>query len=310
MPARLSASGFARADACPASHALPCVSTPSGAGAERGTQAHAFYEAISAGVSREEALAQVADQRLRQMLAAVDLAEVPVGRAEVAYAYDPRTGQARELGGAGRRDYQRAAAHEIPGTVDLVALALPTHALVVDWSTDHDLDVPAKRAQVEVYQLMVARTHGLTQVLGAIGHHRHDGTLAWHRWSLDAWDLTEVAARVRRTVERVERARELVATGQTPDVTAGAHCRDCRAWLACPATAQAVALLRGDPPADPAALGRAYEAARAVERLAEHTRELARAAVERDGALPLGDGRRLICTEDTRGRKSLRAVRA
>lgn len=313
MPASLTASGLARAAACPASHALPSVATPGGAGARRGTLVHAFYEAVNAGTSRDEALAQVPDATVRAMLAAIDLAEIPVGRAEVAFAYDWRTGRARELGSAGHRDYRSARPTEIPGTVDLLALDLPRSATVIDWSTDHDLDVPAKRAQVDVYLLMVARAYGLTQVHGAIGSHRHDGALAWHRWGLDVWDLAELGSRVKATVERAEAARALVAVGRTPDVTMGGHCRDCRAFLACPGVAGAVRLFLETTSAEgmaPADLGAAYDRVRMAERSIEQLRDAARLAVERDGALPLPGGKRLVSSTDSRGRKSLRTVRA
>ena len=312
MPAAVTASGLARATVCPAAYALPAVETPAGIGAARGAMVHAFYEAVNAGTSREAALAAVTDATVREMLAAIDLAEVPIGRAEVSFAYDWRRGTARELSGASHRDYSSLRPGELAGTVDLLSLDLARGtALVIDWSTDHDLDVPAKRAQVEVYQLMVARTYGVQQVLGAIGSHRHDGSLAWHRWALDAWDLGEVGARIKSTLERVEQLRPEVRAGRVPDVVMGSHCRDCRAWLACPGVAGAVRLiLATEEQIEPGALGRAYEAARLAERLSDHVRELARLAVEREGALPLPNAKRLIQTTDSRGRKSLRTVRA
>ena len=318
MPSALTASGIARALVCPAAYALPAVSTPAGIGAARGTLVHAYYEAVNAGVSREEALERVSDLTAREMLAAVDLAEVPVGRAEVAFAWDPRSGKGRELvSSTGHRDYSDLRPGEIAGTVDLLSLDLTRNtALVIDWSTDHDLDVPAKRAQVEVYQLMVARTYGLSQVLGAIGSHRHDGTLAWHRWALDAWDLGEIAARVRSALERIEQTRTVVASGQTPDVSMGSWCRDCKAWLACPGVAQAIRLAQGpglsvsDKAPDLEQLGTAYDAARLAERWSDHVRELARAQVERAGSLALPGGKRLVQSTDSRGRKSLRVIKA
>lgn len=312
----LSASSLLRARRCPPSAALPQVQHAT-AGTSLGHAVHGYLEALNRGTARAEALAALPEEA-RALCVGIEPAEIPLGLPEQAYAYDVQTGRARQLAGTTARDYRTLGPQEIAGTADLVCPAAPGEPwTVVDWSTDHDLDVSAKQAQVDVYLLAVARCHGLPAIHGAIACVRLAGPLAWHRWTRDAWDLAEIATAVRETWERVQRARaarsaheQAHAAPWAPDVTAGAHCRDCRAFLACPATQAAV---RGAGEEQPmgalGALGVAYERARSVERWANAVRDRARLAVETDGPLPLPDGRRLIQTTDSRGRKSLRTVR-
>lgn len=306
----LSASSLLRARLCSASAALPQVQRAT-RGTSLGHAVHGFLEALNRGTPRAEALAALPEEA-RALCVGIEPAEVPVGLPEQAYAYDVRTGAARLLAGTSARDYRSLGPQEIAGTADLVCPAAPGEPwTVVDWSTDHDLDVTAKVAQVDVYILAVARAHGLASVHGAIACVRLAGPLAWHRWTRDALDLADLATGVRETWDRVQRARAARAEHEaahvapwSPGVTVGAHCRDCRAFLACPATTASVRGAGEDAP-----LGAAYERARTVERWADAVRDRARLAVESEGALPLPDGRRLIQTTDSRGRKSLRAVR-
>lgn len=306
----LSASSLLRARRCPPSAALPQVQYAT-TGTSLGHAVHGYLEALNRGTARAEALAALPEEA-RALCAGIEPAEIPLGLPEQAYAYDVHTGRARQLSGTTTRDYRTLTPSEIAGTADLVCPAAPGEPwTVVDWSTDHDLDVAAKQAQVDVYLLAVARCHGLSVIHGAIACVRLAGPLAWHRWTRDAWDLAELASAVRETWERAQRARAARAAHEhahaapwTPDVTTGAHCRDCRAFLTCPATLAAVRAAGEDAP-----LGAAYERARAVERWADSVRDRARLAVETDGPLPLPDGRRLIQTTDSRGRRSLRTVR-
>lgn len=315
-----SASAAPRVTACPASVALPQVSTVR-PGMRLGAAVHAYLEALNRGTDRAAALAAIPDDAARELCAGVDSTQVPIGLPEVAYVYDVRTGAARRItSDGGHRGYGDLPDTAIPGTIDLLVEGRAPTAddpgvrwTVIDWSTDHDLDVAHKRAQVEVYMLAVARAHKVSSIDGAIGTFRLGGALAWHRWTLDGMGLADVAARLRTTHDRAVAARAARAQHErdhdapwTPDVTRGGHCRDCRAFLHCPAT-QAMVRAVGVPDAS---LGAAYLTATVAERWGKDVREQARNAVEKDGFVPMPDGKRLVKRVDKRGTVSLRVVKA
>lgn len=318
-----SASAAPRVTACPPSVALPQVSTVR-PGMRLGEAVHAYLEALNRGTSRDAALAAIPDESARELCAGVDSTQVPIGIPEVAYVYDVRTGAARRLTitdtTGGHRGYGDLPDTAIPGTIDLLVegrAATESDSgvrwTVIDWSTDHDLDVGHKRAQVEVYMLAVARAHRISSIDGAIGTFRLGGALAWHRWTLDGMGLADVAARLRSAHDRAVAAREQRAQHErdhdapwTPDVTRGGHCRDCRAFLSCPAT-QAMVRAVGVPDAS---LGAAYLTATVAERWGDEVRAHAKAAVEAQGHVAMPDGKRLVKRTDKNGRTSLRVVRA
>lgn len=318
-----SASAAPRVTACPASVALPQVSTVR-PGMRLGSAVHGYLEALNRGTARDVALAAIPDDAARELCAGIDSTQVPIGLPEVAYVYDVRSGVARRITATdttgGHRGYGDLPDTAIPGTIDLLVEGRAptaddpgTRWTVIDWSTDHDLDLSHKRAQVEVYMLAVARAHRVSSIDGAIGTFRLGGALAWHRWTLDGMGLADVAARLRSTHERAVAARAARAQHErdhdapwAPDVTRGGHCRDCRAFLSCPAT-QAMVRAIGVPDAS---LGAAYAVAQTAERWGDEVRAHAKAAVEAQGFVPMPDGRRLVKRTDKNNRTSLRVVRA
>ena len=313
-----SASAAPRVAVCPASVALPQVSVTR-PGMRLGSAVHGFLESLNRGTSKADALAAL-DGDAAALCAQIDPTRVPIGVPEIAYAYDVATGRAWRLTVDGHRGYGVTSDTVIPGTIDLLVegrLATATDPgqrwIVVDWSTDHDLDVAAKRQQVETYMLMVARAHNVATVDGAIGTFRLSGELAWHTWSLDAWGLIDVATRLKDAHAAAVRARNARreheinhAAPWSPDVTRGPHCRDCRAFMSCPATAAMVRAV-GVPEAS---LGVAYEVAQTSEKWGKEVRDHARAAVERDGFVPMPGDRRLVKRTDKNNRTSLRVIRA
>jgi hypothetical protein len=287
-----------------------------------GSAVHGYLEALNRGTDRDAALAVIPDAAARELCAGVDPTQVPIGVPEVPYVYDVRTGAARRLTATtgGHRGYGDLSDTAIPGTIDLLVEGRApcgddpgTRWTVIDWSTDHDLDLDHKRAQVEVYMLAVARAHKLPHIDGAIGTFRLGGALSWHRWSLDGMGLADVAARLRAAHDAAVAARHQRAQHErehaapwTPDVTRGGHCRDCRAMLHCPAT-QAMVRAVGVPDAS---IGTAYTVAQTAERWGKEVRDHARQVVDANGFVPLPDGKRLVKRTDKRGTVSLRVVRA
>lgn len=298
----LSASGIARAAACPASCALPCVQSPQSTHASAGSAVHAYLEALQS-LPREQALAAVPEEH-QVWCSAIPLDSIPRGVPEVALAYDVRTGRARRLDTTAR-DYT-VASSEIAGTCDLyVAPTATSPARVIDWKTGTwaQRDPEAHRPQLALYALGLARLHALDEIDAEVVSIGDDGSVSVvARWSFDLDALAEVAASVRRTHERVQTARATAPA--LLDVREGEHCRYCPAWASCPAKLAGIrAVLDNVDLATPEAIGRAYLRASDLERVAEQIRCAAREAAQ-GRSLPTGDGRAVVL--DSRGRLQLR----
>jgi hypothetical protein len=293
----LSASGLARAAACPPAFALPAVARDS-KDAARGRGVHAFLEAIAGGTDRDAALVAT-PPALRELCAAIDVRQVPRGEPEVAFAYDVSTGRARRTG-ARSRGYDAGAA-EIHGTADLIA-----GDVVIDWKTvSQALDVEIARPQLEFYALCLARSDRLPLVHWRIGVIAENGALGWHDGRLDWEQMNDVAAGLRRTWARVmleREARTAQGAGYIPDLVAeGPWCRYCAAWDGCPAKRGVVRLMvegKGDLLAAEQAAD-ALLMARDAETAAERVRRVVGELVDREGEIEATDGRRV--RRDARG---------
>lgn len=299
MSATLTASGIARAHACPAAYALPSVQTPPSTHASAGSAIHAYLEALQT-LPRADALLLVPEEH-RDWCASIRAQEIPRGEPEVALAYDVATGRARRLD-VRERAYT-VGPTEIGGTCDLHIPGEP--ARVIDWKTGtHTSTAPdAHRPQLALYALMVARAEGLDEIRAEVVSIGDDGSVrVVASWDYDLDALADVAAAVRATWHRVQSARAHAV--ETLDVREGEHCRYCPAWSACPAKLAAVRAALGDVSTlTPDAIGRAYVRALDLERWAEQIRATAREASQ-GGALPTGDGRVVVL--DSRGRLQLR----
>lgn len=300
MPASLSGSSLVRAIPCPPSHALPAARQPSTADAKRGIGGHGFFEAIADGTPREDALARVADPETRAVCAKIDVRQVPRGGVtELAIAYDVASGRARRLPVTGRK-YGALPPTEIPGTMDL-AIPDSLEAVVVDWKFARwAFDLETYVPQLDFYSLAWARICGAEGARWRVGVVTDDGAIGWHERRLDWEALAGVAARTRRTHERVMLARaeraahERVNVAQwQPDVTEGMHCAYCDAIAACPSKRAAVGAVMGLDPVtlSPEDAGRAWARAKDAEAVIERLKGAVRAGVETLGPLPTGDGR-------------------
>lgn len=233
--ARPTASGISRAHACPAAYALPATWEESGPAALRGQHGHTFLEALQS-TTREAALA-AAPEDLREQLAALDVSNVARGDAEVGFAVDVPTNQARPLGHISGRKYPTLALSEIGGIADLV---VDGGSGVIDWKFGNiDYVEPAADShQLAFHALALSRVHGLDSVRVAIAHVDLDAsriTYDWHEH--DAMSLEWIANDLREIHASVRKAREQLAAGVVPQTNPGAHCKWCPAAKACPSMA-------------------------------------------------------------------------
>ena len=229
-------SSLEQADACPASHVLPQCDHPAGSGAQTGTTVHRFAQRYVKRWDRETALAEVpVDDPARSLCENFPVESIPVGsRCEVAYAYDPETTAARELGEDLDRGYAAhgLARHEIGGTADLVAILNDDTVLVLDWKTSLPIYLPTVTVsrQLRFLALAACRAYGLTKAKVGYWFISADG-FREEIEDLDVFDLAEIASQVRRTVARIVAAQ----AEETPNVAMGDQCRWCRSKEYCPA---------------------------------------------------------------------------
>jgi hypothetical protein len=166
---------------------------------------------------------------------------------EVAYAYDVATGAGRFLGSNLGRTYPETTPVEFAGTADYVRLE-GASVQVVDLKTGMgDVPHPERNAQLRMLALAAARTHGVDSASVGILH-APEGRTPWWSWAtLDAFELEVVAGELRDLARRIEIARAVVATGQTPRLTVGEHCAYCPARHGCPARVAMAQRLAGEP---------------------------------------------------------------
>lgn len=235
---RLTGSGLGRARKCPPSVVLPQTRTirPD---ATFGDVVHAFLRDVPA-MGVESAIARQPEEH-RAALGIIETDGLPLDpdayAQEVAFAYDPTTDTARELGRGMSRDqaYARARDGEVCCTVDVVGLT-PTAVIVPDYKSGwQDLGPVKENMQLRFGALCAARAYGRDAAEVSIIR-VHPGRTPWHdRASLNVLDIDETAAIVRRIVEAVAAAERALAAGEQLVLTIGPHCTYCPALSACPA---------------------------------------------------------------------------
>lgn len=249
-----SASGLARAIACPASTVLPHEPDRGSDDAARGTALHAYAESIANGMDEAEALAGV-PSAWRETAEALDVRGVldalghdpfadQVLTAEEAFAWNPETGEARSLGVGLGRDYSGAQPGEAVGTADLVLWDATSASLVVaDWKFGHgDMPRASRHPQLRALGLYGGRAYRAERVDVVVIRARTDGGAWLDRASLGASDLEAVGAELRGLARRVESHRQDPASA--PAVP-GEHCRYCLAAVNCPVVPVALAVAQG-----------------------------------------------------------------
>jgi len=236
---KLSGSGFARAEACPASTFLPGVIEPPSVYAKAGVVVHR-YLCLVAEVGVEQAL-ELIDEEWREVCRLLEVEGLPHATPdawafEVAYAWDFVADTARELyRGSGARQYEGLGASEIPGTADLVGMLDASTVIVLDLKTGwKPLGSPVESTQLGFYAVAAARATGATRAL--VGFVRLiDGEPRYIYGTLDEFALEAMAERLKAIVAAASFAEfDYQATGDV-QVVAGDHCQHCPAFLRCPA---------------------------------------------------------------------------
>jgi len=229
----ISASALARVIACPGSEALPQVKRHS-TWADSGIARHLYLSTVGK-VGKEKALLTV-DEEHRQMCEDIDLTGLPTKLApEVAFAWNWRTGEARELGREMNRDYSKLKPNEIPGTIDALGLSSGS-AYLGDYKGFNY--VKAKENPQLLFAAMCAsKVYNKDSAVLEIINIR-DGKNFRNKAIVDAFDLADFEMTLQGAIGRVVKLQKkaAVAEGLGPvPVTEGEHCRYCPAFDACPA---------------------------------------------------------------------------
>lgn len=229
-----SASQLERLSKCPSSAAMPQIQT-STKWSTRGTAVHHYIE-VARTKGRDAALEAV-DEEHHELCSVIDLEALPEGvfAAEVAFAYDVATGEARELGRGRERQYGPLGPFEIPGTADAVAVSMDA-VFVPDWKTGwSEVQPPERNKQLRFLALAAARAYRRDTALVEVVRIREDGS-AWRLGAkLDEFDLAVIAAELRDLHFTIEARRAQFARGEELEVHEGAWCRYCPAYVYCPA---------------------------------------------------------------------------
>lgn len=232
------------AHTCPGSATLPRVAEITD-GMTAGTVRHRFFQRCLEA-DRNTAILEIEDPTLRAMCEALDTDRLPLDpksfAAEVALAWNWRTGAARELGRGLERDYSDRGEDEIVGTADTVGLLGGDGVYVSDFKSRFDQVAPARRnLQLRFYALAAARAYGRDRAVIEICRPT-DGDPWIDRAELDAFDLAEVAEELRDLVRRIQRS-----AADMPVLVAGNHCRRCASIRFCPAQTAIVREVAGEP---------------------------------------------------------------
>lgn len=257
----VTASAIERVVECPASAVLPQTQSTS-IWATSGKNVHSDIEDIVSG-RKETTSAGLTKSHL-----ALPDEALP----EVAFSYDVVTGEAKELGYVGSREYPPVSFSTIVGTADVVGVGAfavgdtgtaRQHISVdiVDWKTNYE-PPPPDSWQMRVLAFMAARARGRSCARTRITHIR--GGISHSHWKI--WlepDFEETEKILRKTYDSVNKLgwkKDKIALG---DVRHGPHCHWCPAYLSCPYPR---ALLRNNVDTESSALLTNFDAANAYSK--------------------------------------------
>lgn len=232
---------------CPPSAILPQIDSDDDPSArQRGAKIHAYLERVSQ-VGVEAALEEISDSEILPVLRAIDTAALPTSLAsEVAFAWNWRTKQARELGRHLGRNYVSVGTDEIACTLDLIGVNEALHfGYVGDYKSGHvKLPPPNRYGQLLLGALCVRELFHCDDVVVELLHLHGDGDHHRARATVDAWDLDLFAHELAEAMAAVDRWEAEYAAGRSVAAHEGPHCDYCPAFNACPAK---VALVRALP---------------------------------------------------------------
>lgn len=291
-----SASGLTRALACPLSHVLPWASAESAA-ASLGTEGHAY-------VLEHRDLARLSPEA-RDLCEQIDLSLVQVGEVEVAWEYDPAADTSVHLGRlGGHRGYPRRPGR-LYGTSDtyrVVDGVLYLDDLKFDFGPDSSAPAPRDNGQLHGLALFACRALGLSRAVVNLCHiNGHNGYVRYDDpHALDEFALMGVAAKIYEAIERIDAADLRLQRGEQPDAHEGPWCRYCPAAHVCHAKVAAIraaasgtlqVLPDDDGALTPEHAAAALEAVQRIERDLRGIKARLREYAERNGGIPLGEGR-------------------
>ena len=153
--------------------------------------------------------------------------------AEVAFAYDWRTGTARELSrGRSDRNYE-ARPGELPGRADVVGLEDAETVVVLDYKSGwRYLGEAVDSLQLLLYALMAARAWGAKRAKVGFIRIPADGGRPYTLWArFDEFDLDAAGERVSEVMQALEAHRE--GKLERPQPVPGNHCNYCPAFRHC-----------------------------------------------------------------------------
>lgn len=234
-----SGSALERAFACPPSQAYPGLKSLSGLRwTLRGTTLHAFLVRV-AEVGREAALEEV-PARFYDDCACIDTDRLPPATPdsyayEVAFAYNLRTGEARELGrNVGRQVYVNATKDEVVGTLDVLGMT-EDYVIVLDYKTGFRFySAVEENEQLLFGALAACRAYGRERAWVAIIRIDEEGHPYFLWGEVTAEQLEAFARRLVDLDATIGAMKlELSAGGELQPVT-GDHCQYCPAVWCCP----------------------------------------------------------------------------
>lgn len=313
----LTPSSLSRAAACPASQALPHTQIATHY-TRRGTALHRFFFLVSTqGVDAALAwlIAEVPD--LVPAARAIDLNRLPASRpesyaAEVSLAWDPESGEAKELGRGLERDEAIRLAPEgwMPMTLDVLGDSGDA-ADVFDYKTGYsEVDAAEDNWQLDGYSVGAAALLKRTAARqGIIRVPVDDGKDPWFDVAeLDEFKLLMAAERIREVIARVKEAGANLRAGGKPNFVVGPHCKRCPAFAFCPANMSLMRSVLVDVGSDAATkkeidqyvtnltgslttdnFGETFAKLKAAENLIEKLLEVAKTFAVQHGPIPLGD---------------------
>lgn len=234
----------------------------------KGKAIHTFLQHV--GRSEPAALIANAEPAYAALFSALDIADLPVGlAAEVSYAWNWRTGSARELGRDlslrvdGGVDYDHPLIQppidwdsEIPCTLDVVGVAMfgshgadpGRRGYVGDYKSGHaKYPPPDMFGQTLLGACCVASVHGCDDVVVELLHIHDDGGHHRVRRTVNAFDLEAFAAELYEAMERAQTAEFEGwpnAYEDAPQPREGLWCDYCPVYRGCPAK---LALVRSMP---------------------------------------------------------------
>jgi hypothetical protein len=216
-----SGSGLERASKCAASCALTKASH-TGEPAIKGTENHGEIEGGLVVGGDLSGLPQAVQTAMHWALK-VDV--------EVAFAIDVEKETVRRIGSRIERAYGELGPTEIALTIDAI-IYKASGCEVWDWKSRERVTSAKSNLQIRAGVVAVMFHEQLTKVHGGIGYLDNGET---DEADFDMFDVAVFFSDMRAMLKSIHAAQELVASGGTPDVSAGPWCKYCPAMPYCPA---------------------------------------------------------------------------